>query len=171
MLPKPIEIWLKKIKKIVLILKLISNFFSSKQFIAKLKGKHQAFWILPMNLKSSPLARAHVKNFMDLPHQSNIALIDWFLLLLWWKASTLVAWKNLSNHHYWGHLEIWKGENLLRKIHWLSSALNRRGCWLINYILMSKKDILSYLRISMQTYGWPHWKIMTYLSYEFGKRH
>ena len=42
-----------------------------------------------MNLKSSPLARAHVKNFMDLPHQSNIALIDWFLLLLWWKALTL----------------------------------------------------------------------------------
>ena len=135
-----------------------------------MKGKHEAFWILPINLKSSPLARAHVKKFMDLPHQSNIALIDWFLLLLWWKASTLVAWRKLSNHHHGWHLEIWKGENLLRKIHWLSSALNRRGCWLINYILMSKKDILSYLRISMQICGWTHWKNLTFLSYEFGKR-
>ena len=36
--------------------------------------------------------------------------------------------------------------------------------------LMSKKDILSYLRISMQICGGPHWKNLTLLGYEFGKR-
>ena len=123
-----------------------------------------------MNLKSSLLARAHVKNFMDLPHQSNIALIDWFLLLLWWKALTLrwpekivkssllVTFRNLKGRKL-------APQNPLIKLGFESARL------LVDQLhLMSKKDILSYLRISMQICGWPHWKNLTFLSYEFWKR-